>query len=142
MATGISTDGSTGTTVLAGAIVEEGGVLVLVAGVVEAVVVSLGLVVVVAAACEPAELEQAASNSGVASHSDRALAPIMIVDSTVSAPDALVVETGPSPVVALQKVAGIDDGPTGHPRRHLSDVEPTEVVPFGQHGQYVGAIAR
>jgi hypothetical protein len=94
MAIGISTVGSTATTVLAGAAMEEAGVLVVMvsAGVVDAIVVSMGAVVAVAAARVLGELEQAASNAGPASHSDRALARVMIADSRVSAANALVVE--------------------------------------------------
>ena len=67
------------------------------------------------AGCAGSEaLEHAAINTGPASHSDRALGRVMIADSTVSTADALVIEAGPSPVVALQEVARIDDGPTGH----------------------------
>ncbi len=89
----------------------------------------------------PEELEHAAINTGPASHRDRALARVMMANSTTSAADALVIETGPSPVVSLQEIAGIDDGAAGHRLGDFGNVEPAEFVPLGQHREYVCTVA-
>ncbi len=54
------------------------------------------------------ELEQAVTKAGKASHTHRALARVMITDSTCSATNSLVIETGAAPFVALEEVAGVD----------------------------------
>jgi hypothetical protein len=90
---------------------------------------------------EPEALEHAAINRGLASHRNRALARVMMANSTTSAADALVIETGPSPVVSLQEIAGIDDGSACHRFGDFGDVEPAELVPLGQHREYVCTVA-
>ncbi|HEX3090200.1 MAG TPA: hypothetical protein VHQ23_16235, partial [Ilumatobacteraceae bacterium] len=102
-AIGMRIVGSTGTDVDGGGNVEDVGALALgvVAG--EVATVGAGAAVEVTAtvsetatvaagvgAEEPEALEQEAINAGTASHSNRALARVMIADSTVSAADALV----------------------------------------------------
>lgn len=155
IAIGIRIDGSTGTAVDGGGEVEDVGSLA--AGVVATVVVTASVSAVVedvtatmsgapvadgeVVADVPEELEHAAINTGPASHRDRALARVMMANSTTSAADALVIETGPSPVVSLQEVAGIDDGATGHRLGDFGDIEPAEFIPLGQHREYVCTVA-
>jgi len=74
-----------------GAAVTGGGAMVAAADVLNADV-STGEIGSVVDACVPAELEHAASNAGAASHSERALARLMIGNSTGSAANALVIE--------------------------------------------------
>ncbi|HEY5423986.1 MAG TPA: hypothetical protein VIK05_10970, partial [Ilumatobacteraceae bacterium] len=110
----MSTVGSTGTSVLAGGSVDDSGAALVIAGgdVITAASEPAGAAVSgggsssVVVACVPDELEHDANNTGAASHSERALARLMIGNSTGSAADALVIERGASPVVAIEDVAG------------------------------------
>src|SRR6476660_2743941 len=89
-ASGMSTVGSTGTSVLAGASVDDGSGAFETAGgtVMAAAAASVAVGAAVAAgtnssvvvACVPEALEHAAINTGAASHSEHALARLMIGD--------------------------------------------------------------
>jgi hypothetical protein len=109
---------------------------------VAATVAVAGVVDAVAGVDVPGELEHATSTTGPASHSNRALARFMMANSTMSAADALVIERGPVPLVSLQEIARVDDRSTCHGLGDLRHLEPAELIPFGENGQHVCALAR